>query len=626
MKRLACWIAVVLATAVLTVPAHAAGVLPVVTILDGTGVKPKVALAAGVAAVAYTDVASPRAVHVSVRRSGGWTDTTVSDAAVDSSKPDVAVSGSGQVDVAWADGTHVVARRQTSAGAWEARAPVTTDNTNTPLSVAIAGNPRGDVAIAWVEFFSGVDVAYASVRRVGEPGWSAPEVLSSTATGDNALTAKVGVDDAGGVTVVWQRETAGDGNWILEGKRLPAGSATWDASSTPLPGSAAVSSPSVSVDRDGNAVVAWLDGSTGYARASYWPAGGAPSSSDLLEKVSELKTAFVSPGHPVVAVIDQYLTPWQLRVHTWSPLTGHFVAPSSPTATGDSLTQLGLAADQNGNVLATVQDTHYEYVRPLDATPTLQPVGGDVLTTTPPNGDLAMDRNGDALIGWSGYRPGSGTQQILAAPYDGSPPATGLDALPTWTLAPTVPLHWTVGDTWSTTASSTLRRASSPGGPWADVVTTAGSSASQSLARGATACFAVRATDPAANTGAWSATQCTAAPVDDRSMSGRKNWRKLTGAAFYAGTALKTKVKGRVLKLGVTGRQLALVASRCGTCGSVKVLVNGALVRKVSLKGAAADRVVFPIVSYPSARTLKVKIVTKSSKKVVIDGLGASQS
>jgi hypothetical protein len=56
------------------------------------------------------------------------------------------------------------------------------------------------------------------------------------------------------------------------------------------------------------------------------------------------------------------------------------------------------------------------------------------------------------------------------------------------------------------------------------------------------------------------------------------------------------------------------------------VYVNGHLVKKVSPRGTARNKVVIPIVGYSSRRSIKVRIVTTKEGRVIIDGLGVSAS
>jgi hypothetical protein len=78
----------------------------------------------------------------------------------------------------------------------------------------------------------------------------------------------------------------------------------------------------------------------------------------------------------------------------------------------------------------------------------------------------------------------------------------------------------------------------------------------------------------------------------------------------------------------VIARRIALVASRCSTCGTVKVYWNGVLRSTVSLKAATTQRrVVIELLSFaaPTKGTLSVVVAT-TGKPVSIEGLAVSKS
>ena len=146
-------------------------------------------------------------------------------------------------------------------------------------------------------------------------------------------------------------------------------------------------------------------------------------------------------------------------------------------------------------------------------------------------------------------------------------------------------------------------------------------------AAGNSYCFAVRARDRAGNTSPWSVERCTAVPLDDRALAASGPWTRATSSAHYAGTYSRSATNGAVLvRTGVYARRLALVATTCATCGTVRVYWNGALLREVRLYSATTmRRRVFDITAFAAVQSGRVTVrVVTAGRPVEIDGLGVS--
>lgn len=79
----------------------------------------------------------------------------------------------------------------------------------------------------------------------------------------------------------------------------------------------------------------------------------------------------------------------------------------------------------------------------------------------------------------------------------------------------------------------------------------------------------------------------------------------------------------KLVRTGVVARRIAIVATTCSTCGSVKVYWGSKLLRTISLRSASTvNRRLITVTTSNSARkaTLTIKVST-SSRKVVIDGV-----
>ncbi len=126
----------------------------------------------------------------------------------------------------------------------------------------------------------------------------------------------------------------------------------------------------------------------------------------------------------------------------------------------------------------------------------------------------------------------------------------------------------------------------------------------------------------------WTAETCTAVPLDDRSLARSRGWTRITGAAYYRSTAVRGYGFGRSLtRTGVVAKRVALVASTCPTCGSVKVYWNGVRVRTISLRSSTSrSKVILGALSFSSVRTGTLKLVVgTSSRRVTVDGIAISR-
>ena len=148
-------------------------------------------------------------------------------------------------------------------------------------------------------------------------------------------------------------------------------------------------------------------------------------------------------------------------------------------------------------------------------------------------------------------------------------------------------------------------------------------------APGYTYCFSAQATDVAGNTSAWSAERCSAVPLDDRALTRRGGWARRTGSGYYLATYTVSRTRGAALvRNGIRAKRLALVATRCAGCGTVKVLWNGRLLRTIDLRSATTrKRQLVNVARFGSVRSGTLKIVVASARRPVkIEGVAASKT
>ncbi len=214
-----------------------------------------------------------------------------------------------------------------------------------------------------------------------------------------------------------------------------------------------------------------------------------------------------------------------------------------------------------------------------------------------------------------------------------TPPSASVGSLPTWTVAAAleVPLSGSPGANAIATYEVRFRRALWNGsfGSYG-VLSTTTPSVSLAVSAGATYCFSARARDDQGYASpAWSAERCTAVPLDDRSLSAQGTWGRGTGSTYYRATWTRSYAYGAALvRTSVQAKRIAIVATTCPTCGSVRVYLGSTLLRSISLTSSTTlNRKVITVANFSSVRsgTLTVKVST-SRRMVRIDGLAISRS
>lgn len=145
---------------------------------------------------------------------------------------------------------------------------------------------------------------------------------------------------------------------------------------------------------------------------------------------------------------------------------------------------------------------------------------------------------------------------------------------------------------------------------------------------GGTYCFFAKATDEAGNVSARSALRCTTVPLDDVSLAPAGGWRRKSGApAYFRETFSGSRNRGATLITGdVAAQHVALLATRCRYCGTVRISLGGQVLERVDLKASTKQTSsLIQVGSFDSLRSgrLVVKIVS-SGKTTRIDGMAIS--
>jgi hypothetical protein len=286
----------------------------------------------------------------------------------------------------------------------------------------VAFNARGDLAAAWFSHEGGHTVIQAATRPAGG-SWSAAQRIS--AAGPSAQGAKVGVDAAGDVTVVWEQ---GEGEtFVIYEADLPVGG-SWSAphAISDVAGNSRV--PALAVSPAGESTVLWSEEEPESThiriRGSWRPQGGSWTTPIWLDSATQLgwnPQLGVAANGTVTAAWEEWsagANAIETATHPegggWSavdvllPKTSHEFYASSPSL---SVAPTGAAAivwrdeiEAEGNVIEGA-------VRPAGgawSTPArLSSIGGE-----PFESRAAIDKAGNATAIW---RMKSGAQWVIEA-------------------------------------------------------------------------------------------------------------------------------------------------------------------------------------------------------------------
>jgi hypothetical protein len=228
------------------------------------------------------------------------------------------------------------------------------------------------------------------------------------------------------------------------------------------------------------------------------------------------------------------------------------------------------------------------------------------------------------------------SQKSVTVRKDSSPPSVPILSAPSRFLTSTsVPVAWSASDDVSGVATYDVQVSSAEAvtgtfGPFINwLVGTSATGGPFPGTQGTTYCFRALAHDQAGNASLFSAARCGVVPVDDPNLAIASGvWTRSTSASgFYLNTSTSATARNAALESSpVVAKQLALVARTCPTCGNLRVLWNGVVVKKVSLQASpGATRRIFKIPAFATQQSGTARIeVTSTGKPVNIDGLEIS--
>jgi hypothetical protein len=555
-------------------------------------------------------------------------------------------------------------------GVWSGHAVVRSDVDATKL--VLASNGQGGAAVGWVENVGGVDRLRVS-RQVGPASWTGLNLMTPSGTdvvgqpqlgvaGDGLLIAAATVDgediDNRLLVTEWP-QGAGPG-----APKTLSESDAWN--------------PALDVNSKGEALIAYnytglIDDVMTVSRRTPgqgWNLGDSTSNSGDIASAPDVAISENGKGQVIYSVVSNayYRAETSPVLADGTALTGHLVSldqdfASEPSVdidddgkalfayvvTKDGTKSIRYATAADGAYPgdpATLAGTLPDAQRPIALTGAgglraIQHSGNSRVVThyrtsqvqpfvpvTSEQGylpDTAADVDAGGNLVTIGLKPLEGA---FARFLDAGGPSLTLDQPgAATTMSTSIPLAWSVTDSLSGLqpgtdiyATTAAWNQAQHGAPAVVIDNAPGTSAAFPAALGTSYCFQARATDTSGNA-TTTEKRCTTVPLDDTALTGKK-WKRITRAGAFNNTASVTKKKGRTLVLtGVQARHLSLLLTKAKKGGKVKVLWNGHLVKKVSLKGTGP--VTVPVLDLGSvqAGTLKVKVVSKDGRKVTVDGV-----
>jgi hypothetical protein len=162
--------------------------------------------------------------------------------------------------------------------------------------------------------------------------------------------------------------------------------------------------------------------------------------------------------------------------------------------------------------------------------------------------------------------------------------------------------------------------------PWRSTASTA---ATLSSSYGRTHCLRVRAVDSIGNTSGWSARRCTTVPLRAKQLAYSDGWSTVDKPGAFGGALRRTTASGATASRSrVSGERLFLVATRCASCGKLRVSWNGTRVRTIDLHAASTRRhQVIPLISWSAPHHGTLTFTTISAgKTVAIEGLAVHRN
>ncbi|QSR28904.1 Hypothetical protein CFH99_0140 [Nocardioides aromaticivorans] len=629
----------------------------------------------GLAAAAITAGALTFVPSVPAGAVGGIDGGNISGSGDVPNSVDVAAFGSGDAVAAWArpvpGGTKVYAAIATN-GVWGAPKAVTAAAVTDAHDVHAVANDAGDLAVVWNQTTGGEHKVRGS-RYLPNGTWDGSTLLSPAVDIETVTGIGAGIDGAGRVHVAYQSEdadieTARATFWKKDAAPQftdfgansfkpsidvnPAGAALLSYFKFTNGGSIFVTRRNASLGWLGPKAVAWPDKTTDESVVGLADDGrgavliggledakaravvskvGTSGSLGAVNVLSSGNTAIhrdlaVSPNGTLQASWSTYEnSSYVIRQAVAKPDEGFGTSGLADPSTVTYQPHVGLIGDRRNQVV--VHDDADALTLRHRTNPILP--FSTYAAGTQDSGAFAadMDRDGNAVV--VGVRENGLSSFVNADWLDVTGPRADVTAPGPQVTSKAFDVTWSATDSLAGLKSSDVIASSAAwnSGTFSDPEVVGSNLVSGPLhvsgGLGRTYCYEVQSEDLVENIGQRSARRCTSVPLDDTALLG-SGWSRAAKSGQFNGTWTTTSTKGRTLtRAGIKAKRLALVANRVPNGGLVEVRWNGTLLKKVSLKGAAATKKVYPIVTWAGLHTgtLTIKVISASGRPVRIDGL-----
>lgn len=581
----------------------------------------------GSAVAAWVRTVGPdKRVQVASAHDGVWgTVSTVSDAGKDAADPSVAINGDGDAVVTWLqpdlnNDFRLAASRRLTSTTWDGRALISPlgANVDGAADIALAGDGRLHAAY--------VAIGDDALRTVQVTTWGAGgEAQSKPLSGtDDGYGPAIAVNDAGaGLLSFHDSEGPGPDN-VIRVSRLAAGSTSWQEAKEISEGVHGQATD-VAVSDSGFGQVAFTrnwEGDHRLEAVKVQPNGSAgnpsfvsPAGSDAVDPSIDLN----ADGDALLAWRSNtngthgigYASSKQVGDWADGALKVTVAAPSGPTALVSDTDVSMIAYGGSGRLLAAYRTRSILPFTSFDS--------GDQDFTWG-SAVAGMDEQGNALL--AGVLP----DELVGAFLDVAGPDIQTKA-PTTALGKSYELTWNGLDRLSAVVNSdVVVREAAWNGTFGDAKPLASDTDEHTLkmgiAPGRTSCASVQMRDAVGNLSTWSQ-RCTTAPVDDRTLKATTGFIKAKGKGHYRGTVVTTVDKNARLTLtGAKAERIALVVAKSPNAGSVRVSFAGQNLGVFSLKGNGKKKIV-PVKTFDAVKSgkLVITVVSPDGKPVVIDGV-----
>ena len=202
----------------------------------------------------------------------------------------IAVDSAGNAIAVWSDvvrnpGYSIWASRyDTAAGRWSTGQRIQTDPTYWNSHPQVAVSSSGSAVVVWSHFNGSNTNVWANRFNVGTDSWGTAEQIETIDTGD-AYNLRVAIDNSGNAIAVWSKSDGSRRN--IWANRYEAGAGSWGAAELiENDNSGDARDPQVGFDRHGNAIAVWTqsDGSLSNIWANRYDAGaGSWGAAELIE-------------------------------------------------------------------------------------------------------------------------------------------------------------------------------------------------------------------------------------------------------------------------------------------------------------------------------------------------------